>query len=73
MDREDKSGILDGAIVNPAFKGKGIYKAMIAKRPHDARENGLEYLINTCPEENICSNLLEGRVPKGILDRSVRV
>jgi predicted GNAT family acetyltransferase len=45
MDREDKSGILDGATVNPAFKGKGIYKAMIAKRPQDARENGPQYLI----------------------------
>lgn len=45
MDRERKYAILDGSGVMPSYRRNGIYKAMISRRLHDARENGIEHLI----------------------------
>lgn len=45
MDRDKKYAILDGSGVIPSYRRRGIYRAMISRRSHEARENGIKYLI----------------------------
>lgn len=45
MDRKNGYAILDGSAVLPAYRGRGIYRRMVAKRKNDAERNGIEHLI----------------------------
>lgn len=45
MDKEQSYAILDGAAVLPEYRGKGIYKNMVAARMDDAVKSNIKYLI----------------------------
>lgn len=45
MDKKGSYAILDGAAVLPEYRGKGIYRNMVAARIDDAAESNIKYLI----------------------------
>jgi GNAT superfamily N-acetyltransferase len=46
-------GILEDAYVVPAWRGKGVIRALVERVLEDAREQGLVSVVGTCSEDDV--------------------